>query len=1247
MKKTANLLIKSLSFIMAVTLFAGVSVTIPNVTASAAVSNYVSVYRSGAADKTDALSRAKEVNLEVEEEGVVLLKNEKNALPLTVGNKISVFGKNSVKPIYFPGGYAAGADAPLPDYDYTTFLESLENAGFVVNPDLVAFYNNNNLSDRGRDGGSGTGQVATRTGETPVASYSAALKASFSSYNDAAIIFITRDGGEGGDLRTFYNSGTAGRSNIRQNNDPTTGDHYLELDDNEKDMIAMVKENFSKVIVLLNSGNPIELSDLKEDERIDSIMWIGYPGTNGFSSVGRILNGEVSPSGRLADIYAKDFKKDPTFFNFGLNYDNTYLDSNSVRFVEYDEGIYVGYRYYETRGFTEDDDCEWYNDNVVYPFGYGLSYTAFSKTVNFVTGELTADGDVVADVTVTNTGDYAGKEVIEMYYSAPYYDGQIEKSHVNLGAFEKTDLLQPGKSQTVRVSMKVRSMASYDHNDANANDFKGYELDKGEYTIYIGENSHCWADKDVSFKKYDLAKGITYDKDEKTGAEIENRFDYVSVYFDEKDDSKVWSGHSKIMSRTDFESTFPRFPSESERTITQAEADTYAPFNSSVTSEYDEGKPWYVDQMPKMNTNRGSVKATELVGLDYDDPKWEAFMDQLTFNEMAGLVMHGFFQTDAIRDLDVPLAIISEGSFGFMRGSSIRAIQGTCIYASPIVVSSTWNKKLAKKMGEAVGDESIWGGDFSGGNAGGYNGWQAPGGNIHRSPFSGRYAERYSEDPVLAGDVCANVVEGARSKGLFVMVKYFALNEQETTRGNLATWANEQTMREIYLKAFESAVKDGGATGIMSGFNRIGYAWTGFSYSLLIEVLRNEWGFDGLVSTDWVNGFMKPDHMVRAGCDLWFANGNVSSLNGADQQTDPTHVSAVRRAAHSVLYTSVNSNAMNRLGARYRAEHGNYNQLLGIVQKGGTVSYDAASTVFTGYKYVLNNAPKGITIDEDTGAISGTVASDAVAGTYDMVVSLKDEKGFIGQAINLLLTVSGGGLTYVGENDVKVVLGKFARIDARSAINGKTVSYSLADGSTLPAGMALTGDGYIVGKPTAAGEYVAKVVASADGESALTTQVKFTAAEEAEIVYAGETLTAGKVGESYSADLKKATGADEIAYAAADLPAGLTFEDGVLSGTPTQTGTFTISVTASADGAKSATAEFTLVIAEADPEIPDESATPSDDSSVEPAGSAAPTESIKPEPEKKGCGGMIGLGGALGVLAILGASVFIFRKKDQ
>ena len=736
MKKKTNIFAKLFSLVLVVALCFSLSVTSLSFTVTAADQNFVSKYRSDATDVKNALVRADAINQEIESEGVVLLKNKGNALPLAPGKKVSVFGKNSANPFYTGGGSASGADSGggggVKSYD---FIGGLENAGFIVNPDLVSFYATNSGNNQftqgsgpGRDGGSGTGQVATRTGETRVANYSAALQATFRNYNDAAIIFLARAGGEGADLRTSYNaSGTEGR---------TTGDHYLELDSNEKDLIAMVKQNFRKIIVVLNMGTSFELGDLQEDSKINSILWIGYPGGSGFNAVGKVINGEVNPSGRLADLYATDFTKGPSFPNFGSNYTTRYSGSASINFVEYDEGIYVGYRYYETRGFVEDDDCAWYNANVVYPFGYGLSYTTFSKSVNFVTTEITADGSIEADVTVTNTGSYPGKEVIEMYYSAPYIDGEIEKSHVNLGAFEKTDLLQPGESQTIRVTMKARRMASYDFNDANANDFKGYELDKGEYTIYVGDNSHCWADENAFSKKYNLASEIKYTTDEKSGTEIENRFDYVSVYFDEKDSSVAWSGHSKVMSRTDFEGTFPKSPTSAELQTTQAEASTYTMFNSAVQSSYDQGKPWYSSQMPAMNQNRGSVKATELVGLDYSDRKWDAFMDQLTFNEMAGLVMHGFFQTDAISALDVPQSITPDGPTGFVAGSSQKQVRGTCTYASPIVVASTWNKELARKMGEAVGDESIWGGDFSGGNAGGYNGWYAPGNNTHRSPSS-------------------------------------------------------------------------------------------------------------------------------------------------------------------------------------------------------------------------------------------------------------------------------------------------------------------------------------------------------------------------------------------------------------------------------------------------------------------------------------------------------------------------------
>ena len=1153
-------------------------------TVSAATGNdFVSKYRSDASSAADALAKAEAINEKLVDEGIVLLKNENKSLPMQVGKKISVFGKNSVNPFYGGGGSASGADGSgQGGVKSNDLYGGLANAGFIVNPDLKAFYNNNSQSGSGRDGGSGTGQVATRTGETPVASYSNDLKASFNEYNDAALVFIARAGGEGADLKTNYGSGTAGRSNYNNNGDAATGDHYLELDDNEKDMIAMVKENFDNVIIVLNMGTSFELGSLKEDTGIDSIMWIGYPGGTGFKSLGKVLNGEVTPSGRLVDIYAADFKADPTFANFATNYTSQYKNQSGgntgINYVEYDEGIYLGYRYYETRGFVEDDNCEWYNENVVYPFGYGLSYTTFSKSVNFVTKEITADGKIEAEVTVTNTGSVPGKEVVQMFYTAPYVDGEIEKSHISLGGFEKTDLLQPGQSQTLTVSLTVRDMASYDYNDANANGFMGYELDGGEYVIYVGDTSHIWADENAASKTYTLDDGIQYKTDEVTETEIENRFDYVSEYFNEES-TEVWGGHSKLMSRTDFEGTFPTPPTAEEATITSEE--TTAASYVSPTEATDQGQPWYTDKMPTVaaaSRNSKPISATRLVGLDYNDRRWDSFMDQLTLEEMAGLVMHGFFTTEALEDLDVPMSITPDGPTGFVQGSGSNWVGNTCTYASPIVIASTWNKALALEQGEAVGDEGIWGGEKSNGIKGGYNGWYAPGNNIHRSPFSGRNFEYYSEDPILAGQICANVVKGAQSKGVFVMMKHFALNDQETNRGNLATWADEQTMREIYLKAFEISVKDGGATGMMSAFNRIGNQWVGFSYSILTEVLRNEWGFNGVVITDWVNSFMQADMMVRAGNDLWLARGNVTALTNKPQTA--THVAAIRRAAKSVLYAVVNSNAMNRLGARYTSEHfaandSDWSVNLDAVNKGGAVSYDAKSNIYKGYEYVLNGAPKGITIDKTTGMISGTVAQDASAGNYNMTVSLKDEAGYIGQAINIKLTVNGD-LNYVGETNAKIYVGEFGRVNVASELLGTTVTYTTE--GTLPAGMALSADGAIIGKPTATGSSTFTVIATAGGNT-VSKEVTINVAERATLTYTGSALTAGKEGEAYTANVATATGAAGITYTAAGLPEGLTIAaDGTISGTPTTAGSYTIIVTASAEDCYPVSAQFTLTV---------------------------------------------------------------------
>lgn len=1240
-KKTKSNLGKKLAFCASLAVACTMCAT--TLAASAATAkDYVSSYRSEAGSAQDALKRANDLNQKIVEEGIVLLKNENKGLPLKAGTKVSVFGKNSVDPFYGGGGSASGADGSgLGGVKYYNLYDSLANAGFTVNPALKAFYEDDSKSGKGRDGGSGTGQVATLTGETPVASYDEALKGTFKDYNDAAIVVISRAGGEGADLKTNYSSAVAGRSDYNNNKDAATGDHYLELDDNEEAMIAMAKQSFKNVVVVLNIATSFELGSLKEDTGINSILWLGFPGGSGINALGKVLNGEVNPSGRLVDIYSKDFKKDPTFANFANNYTSSYTTESGgrtgINFVEYDEGIYIGYRYYETRGFVEGGT--WYEDNVVYPFGYGLSYTTFEKEVKFLTKTLDKDGTIEADVTVTNTGSVAGKEVVQMYYSAPYTDGEIEKSHIVLGAFEKTDIIQPGMSQTVRVSMKVRDMASYDYNDANANGITGYELDEGEYTIYVGDGSHVWADADAAKKVYELGDDVHYKTDAVTGYEVKNQFDYMSEYFN-GDSDEVWGGHSRVMSRSDFEGTFPQAPTADEAKISgdeQAKA-TY----SAATSEYDKGQPWYTDKMPTYQTTRKTkISATKLVGLDFDDKRWDAFMDQLTLEDMRDLIVKGYFITNPIDDLDVPMSITPDGPTGFVQGSGHNWVGNTCSYASPILVASTWNKELALKMGEAVGDEGIWGGEgasrSSTGVKGGYNGWYAPGNNIHRSPFSGRNFEYYSEDPMLAGAICANVVKGAQSKGVFVMLKHFALNDQEQNRGDLATWANEQTVREIYLKAFETSVKDGGATGMMSAFNRFGHTWAGGSYSVLTEVLRNEWGFDGLVITDWVNGFMRADLMIRAGNDLWLANGNDRTLAISGAALTPTHVAAMRRAAKSVLYTVINSNAMNRLGDRYTAEHyaaDVFSKDLGAKDRGAALSYDAKSAVYTGYEYVLDGAPKGITINKSTGAISGTIAKDAIAGDYKMTVSLKDEKGFIGQAIVLNLKVNGG-LSYTGTTASNVTLNKFARVDVSSEVKGGSVSYEVTAG-TLPEGMALSPEGAVIGTPTKAGSSTFTVTAKAQGAENLAKEVTITVAQATTLTFTGGALDKATVGTAINAELAKATGAQDVVYSATGLPEGLVLSaDGKLTGTPVEAGDYTIKVSAWAEGcAKAATAEFTLKVEADSPVTPPE----------ENPGTPPPEE----EP-KSGCGSVIeaGFGITLGFAAVAALAVVAVTKKSR
>lgn len=883
--------------------------------------------------KEEVLDAANDFVIEVEKEGIVLLKNENDALPLTGGGtRVSVFGKNSVNIVYSGSGSTSSNSSTA----QKTLYESLEAAGISYNETLKSFYENSGKSGSGRPENpamtSGQRLPGFGTGETPMASYGSDITDSYAEYQDAAIVVFSRIGGEGFDLpRTmtdrFGGDALAGAA---------ADSHYLELDENEKALLEHVKENFSKIIVVLNVGTTMEIPELEADEDIDAVLWMGFPGSTGIMALGQILTGtdaegnQISPSGHTVDTWAADFTSDPTWYNtgiYGSEYGNRYLyngETTDYAFVNYEEGIYVGYRYYETRGYEEtsaDPQSTWYEDHVVYPFGYGLSYTDFDWDVSFGTASgstVTADDTVEVSVTVKNTGDYAGKDVVELYYSAPYdYEGAaIEKSHVVLGDFAKTDMLAPGEEQTLTLTLDVKDMKSYDYADANENGFKGYELEAGEYRILIGSDAHT-AKADAAYTlAEDLQLGTDMNADgEET--EVANAFDDVSAGI------FGTNTYASYVSRRDFEGTLrTAYLDDAERTLTD---ELKEELDESVKRKYtepDAGKPWEVtgDAPASTPVNSGlSLKdmlydeAGNYLGeVSFDDPRWETLLNEIALDEMKNLVGFGAFRTNEVKGVDgvvgKPLTVDSDGPSGFTSFLSESVIYGTCAYQAECVMGSTWNVELAERMGELIGEEGLAGNEKGDGLP--YSGWYAPAVNIHRSPFAGRNWEYYSEDGRLSGKFAAGVIRGASQKGVYCFVKHFAVNDQETDReyNGILVWANEQAMREIYLLPFEIAVKEGGATGMMSSFNRLGMKWAGGSYPLLTQVLRDEWGFHGSVITDYsLNTYTHVDEMIRAGGDL-FLTQDAKTFGMED---DATQIAMLRRSTKNILYTVAGSSAMS------------------------------------------------------------------------------------------------------------------------------------------------------------------------------------------------------------------------------------------------------------------------------------------------------------------------------------------------
>lgn len=813
---------------------------------------------------------AAEVAEEIMEDGIVLLKNE-SLLPLNETKKLNIFGWESINPAY--GGAGSGGINDL--YDIVSLNQGLENAGFSINQELVDFYNN-----YGADNPEMSIQKQSWTlPEPPVDTYSDELIKSAKEYSDVAVVVLSRKAGEGHNDIPMDVRKAAYDNNSDEYDDFPEGEHYLQLSQTERDMVDMVCSNFDNVIVVYNGANQFELGFADEYPQIKSVVWCPGTGNVGFNALGKVFSGEVNPSGKTPDTFIYDMTTAP-WWNNAEKTEYTNLADLAVEgmnagtaqvyapaFTNYVEGIYVGYKYYETAAQEGAID---YDKTVQYPFGYGLSYTEFEQKM----GELEEkDGQISVDVEVTNTGDVAGKDVVEVYYKPPYTNGGIEKSSANLIEFAKTDLLQPGESQTVTVTFSIEDMASYDENNA-----KAYVLEKGDYVISINSDSHTVLDQ----KTYTADKDVVYKGENKRASDDTAA---TNVFEDAK-------GDITYLSRAD------HFANYEEATAAPASAELGEPYVSEYHLNSNFDKTTYLndeDVMPTTGADNGLTLA-DMRDADYDDPRWEKLLDQLTVDEMANMIAMAGYQTAAMDsvgkvatlDFDGPAAINNNftgvGSIGF---------------PIEVVVASTWNKELAQAWGECMGKIS---------QEMGAEGWYAPGMNTHRTAFGARNYEYFSEDGVLAGNMGAKAVEGARKYGVYSYIKHFALYEGNAKM--VSVWSNEQAIREIYLKPFEISVKQGGANAVMVSWSFLGDKWTGECSNLINTVLREEWGFRGMALTDFFrnngHGFMNADAALANGVDVMLSTFNGEENNVANPE-HPTSVLQMRNACKNVMYTVVSS----------------------------------------------------------------------------------------------------------------------------------------------------------------------------------------------------------------------------------------------------------------------------------------------------------------------------------------------------
>ncbi|MCI9169045.1 MAG: beta-glucosidase [Dorea sp.] len=876
--------------------------------------NNISIILNSTARVTEESAvRSKEVIEDTGDEGMVLVKNKDNLLPLAESSNINVFGWASTNPIY--GGTGSGSSDSS---DAVGIIESLENAGFKTNKELTKLYTN--YRETRNTPGVGVSGTDWTLPEPTVDTYTNEIMNQAKEFSDTALIVLSRSGGEGSDVPSDmnkvikgtwdirdevaggnenYNYFTSSYENNSENNsenydDFDPGESYLELSNTEEAMIEKVCGEFENVVVVVNANNIMELGWVDQYESIQSVILTPGTGTYGMSALGRILDGEVNPSGRTVDTYVYDLTQTPTAKNQGnFSFNNVddlkegFLKADSayqgnISFVNYVESIYVGYKFYET---ASEEGTISYEETVQYPFGYGLSYTTFTQEIK----NFTDDGDkIFFEVEVTNTGDTAGKDVVEVYFTPPYNNGGIEKASVNLIDFEKTQLLEPGATEIVPFEIDKEDMASYDAEKLKAQD-GGYILEAGKYSISIRSDSH----NVIAEELFTVDTDIDYSKGGRSSdyTAANNQFEDYSV------------GTVEYLSRADQFANYKQVTSAPGEDKYVMDDKTRERIMEKSTAYYDPTKYDNPnDEMPVTGAKNG-MKLADMTGKDYEDPDWESLLDQLTVDEMTELVNLGGFQTIAVKSVDKVMTMDSDGTSGV--NDWVTGVYGTA-FPTEVLIAQTWSKEIATAVGDAMGAEYA---DCE------IYGWYGPAMNIHRNAYTGRNFEYYSEDGVLSGKIASATVNAAGEHGVYAYIKHFALNDQETNRCTfLLTYAKEQAIREIFLRPFEECVKNydfsSKPLAVMSSFNFIGDVYCGSNPHLLNNVLRDEWGFRGMVLTDWDGsyGYQNTDDCIRNGNDIMLGFNSYESNKITD--TDAAScVIALRNASKNIMYTVANSGA--------------------------------------------------------------------------------------------------------------------------------------------------------------------------------------------------------------------------------------------------------------------------------------------------------------------------------------------------